>query len=526
MDKEKRPRSRKPSGDRLEMLRVLADQMPAVVWTADTDLRFVSVLGGALARIGMKPDQLVGIPIAEYLRNDSPDFLPVAAHRKALAGESVGYDFAWEGRRYSVHLEPLRHGKKREIRGVVGVAFDVTELLGAQVELRESLALLRATLDSTADGILVVDENGKIVTYNRRFVEMWEIPDEVVASRDDNKALEFVLDQLVEPGLFVTRTMGHYAHPEVESYDILHFKDGRIFERYSPPRDDDAAPSRGRVWSFRDITDQVRADEERSRSLSLLEATLESTADGILVVDTAGKIISYNRKFVEMWRIPEGIVASRDDDRAIAYVLDQLKAPDSFLKKIRDLYGHPESQSFDWLEFKDGRIFERYSQPQRVAGRTIGRVWSFRDVSDRVRMGEILRRQARTFEHMFDGVIVTDLSGRIIDCNPGAEKLFGHDRESILGKSTETLLSPAEERDLAQKMLDGMRKTGRWSGMVRFRRKDGVRGMCETVVVPHGDEYGRTCAAIFIYRDVTDRQELERQLRELQGYEDSGLGRG
>jgi PAS domain S-box-containing protein len=141
-------------------------------------------------------------------------------------------------------------------------------------------------------------------------------------------------------------------------------------------------------------------------------------------------------------------------------------------------------------------------------------------------MEEILRRQARTFEHMFDGVIVTDLSGRVIDCNPGAEKMFGHEKEALLGKSNETLLSPAEDRDLTQRILDGMRKTGRWAGKVRFRRKDGVRGTCDTVVVPHTDEYGRTCAAIFIHRDITDRTELERQLQELQGYDDSGLGRG
>ena len=82
---------------------------------------------------------------------------------------------------------------------------------------------------------------------------------------------------------------------------------------------------------------------------------------------STGRSSSYNRKFVDMWRIPDPIVAARDDKRAISYVLDQLKSPEAFVKKVRDLYVHPESQSFDWLEFKDGRIFERYSQPHRVA---------------------------------------------------------------------------------------------------------------------------------------------------------------
>ncbi|HEY6050191.1 MAG TPA: PAS domain S-box protein [Thermoanaerobaculia bacterium] len=524
MVKAKRGSAAAPRSDDRELLRVLVDQMPAVVWTVDRELRFMTSMGRGLAALGMKPDEVKGMTLFKYFRTDDRDSPPIAAHRRALSGESVSYPFEWEGNAYAVHLEPLR-GARDEIRGVIGTAFDVTELHRAQEDLRRSLSLLRATLDSTADGILVVDENGKILSYNRRFVEMWRIPDDLVAAGNDNEALAFVLDQLVEPGLFVTRTMGHYAHPEFESYDILHFKDGRIFERYSPPRGETAL-SRGRVWSFRDITERVRADEERGKSMSLLEATLESTADGLLVVDVDGRIVSYNRKFVDMWRIPDSIVAARDDKRAITYVLDQLKSPEAFLKKVRDLYGHPESQSFDWLEFKDGRIFERYSQPHRVGGRTVGRVWSFRDVTDRVRMEEILRRQARTFEHMFDGVVVTDLAGRIIDCNPGAEKMFGHDKESLVGKSNDALLSPAEDKDLTQKMLAAMRKTGRWAGQVRFRRKDGVRGTSDTVVIPHTDEYGRTCAAIFIHRDITDRTELERQLRELQGNDDSGLGRG
>ena len=104
--------------------------------------------------------------------------------------------------------------------------------------------------------------------------------------------------------------------------------------------------------------------------------------------------------------------------------------------------------------------------------------------------------------------------------------MFGYPREGLVGKTPEMLLSPAEERDNTAKRLDAMRQTGRWQGPVRFRRKDGARGTSETVVVPHSDEYGRLTAAIFIHRDVTEVKELERQLRELQGGEDSGMGRG
>lgn len=121
---------------------------------------------------------------------------------------------------------------------------------------------------------------------------------------------------------------------------------------------------------------------------ALLRATLEATADGLLVVDSQGKWVSFNRRFVAMWRIPAAVVEARDDEQGVAYVLDQLLDPQGFLSKVRELYDHPEQESRDVLLFKDGRVFERLSGPQRVDGEYVGRVWSFRDVTERCRIEE------------------------------------------------------------------------------------------------------------------------------------------
>ena len=126
-----------------------------------------------------------------------------------------------------------------------------------------------------------------------------------------------------------------------------------------------------------------------SLTVSVLQATLESTADGILVVDLDGKIVSHNRHFEEMWRLPTSFIAANNDAagrrRLIQHVKDQLVNPELFVDGIEERYAEPASDSFDVLTFKDGRVLERYSIPLRLDGRSVGRVWSFRDVTARRR---------------------------------------------------------------------------------------------------------------------------------------------
>ena len=146
--------------------------------------------------------------------------------------------------------------------------------------------------------------------------------------------------------------------------------------------------------TIQDVTDRKRADDELHGTLSLLAATLDATADGLLVVDHQGTITSYNQRFVDLWRIPADVLVDRDDDTVLGFVLDQLINPQLFVAKVKELYDRPEADSRDIVEFLDGRIFERHSMPQRIDGVTVGRVWSFRDVTEQKRMEKELAHQA------------------------------------------------------------------------------------------------------------------------------------
>ena len=122
--------------------------------------------------------------------------------------------------------------------------------------------------------------------------------------------------------------------------------------------------------------------EDRSKALSLVEATLEATDNGILVIDSKGKVTSVNSRFAQMWQIPPELLATQNDDLLLNHVLEQLADPQHFIRKVKSLYEKPGATSHDTLHFKDGRVFARFSHPQRIGDEVVGRVWSFLDITE------------------------------------------------------------------------------------------------------------------------------------------------
>jgi PAS domain S-box-containing protein len=259
-----------------------------------------------------------------------------------------------------------------------------------------------------------------------------------------------------------------------------------------------------------------RHEVELQRYVGLLRTTFESTDDGILIVEKEGRVLATNDRFIKMWCIPDSIARTKDDERMLRFVQDQLKDPEAFILKVRALYENPELTSFDRIEFKDGRFFERFSQPFYLEDRIAGRIWSFRDVTERTRAEMALNKSERELKSIInsakDAIFVKDLDGRYLLVNDAMGPLFHLPSPVLVGKTDQELLKDEEARTTAlsdRKVLDGkiIEEEEIWT----------IAGDTLTfgvVKAPLKDEHGQVIGICGIARDTTERRRVEKALKD------------
>ena len=307
-------------------------------------------------------------------------------------------------------------GTPLEIRAKIGEDWRLIELIGTPVSWFEKGAVLFSIRDLTERRRFELARDNvarfRSLVHNATTIMMFVSPEGVIESVSgamtrmlghDPEAVERQpLANIVavpdRPALRVaieTALRGSSAtHPVVQALRMLR-RGGQEMISYElaiVSLVDDPTVG-GLIITAHDVSERVTAEMELRNSVrelretsSLLNATLESTADGILVVGTDRMITSFNSQFAEMWKIPTNLVAAREDYRMVEYVAEQLVDPATFLARVNDLYAQPEAESNDTLEFVDGRVFQRLSKPQYVSGDVVGRVWSFSDITEQKRL--------------------------------------------------------------------------------------------------------------------------------------------
>lgn len=277
----------------------------------------------------------------------------------------------------------------------------------------------------------------------------------------------------------------------------------------------------GYVGVFRDIAERIKSRNDRERSFSLLKATLESTADGILVIDNEGRMTAHNDKYLEMWGIQsEGLAEAKERDM-LGILVRQVRDPIGFTSVIDHLKQQNNHISHDDVELLDGRIFERYSRPQKLGENVVGRVWSFRDVTKRRRAEERLRDSEEMLRSILnyspDAINLIDMDGTIVECNPKAIELTGLTRkDEIIGHNILEAISP-DERECMMENIKELIAAGNTNRLeYTLVKSNGEPYFAEVTSWAVKDKMGDPALLVSMTKDITDRKMAEEELKKSQ----------
>ncbi len=416
-----------------------------------------------------------------------------------------------------------RHELKGEIGNVTGslsTARDITEQWQVENALNDERRLLVTLMDTITDMIYFKDAESRFIRVNLAQVRRFGLdnPAQIIGKTDfDLFGEEHAQAAYADEQAIIGSGLPLVAKEEKET-----FLDGHAswVSTIKMPLRGQQGQIVGTFGISRDITASKLAEDALRKSESFLQAVLHSTAEGILAVNNNNEVLYASERFAEIWRIPQEVMSSKDDPVLLQYVLEQLCDPQSFLKKVQELY-QSNDESFDTLNFKDGRVFERFSRPLMQGENVLGRVWSFRDITERKQFEEELQFRNTILstqqEASIDGILVVDENVRIVLYNHRYVEMWGIPPGLIEQKANEPVLEFVADKvtdretffSRVQYLYDHKQETSRdeiglKNGLIFDRYSAPMIG-------PDNRYYGR----VWYFRDITERKRLENEILNL-----------
>jgi two-component system sensor histidine kinase/response regulator len=404
------------------------------MYLVDLDGRLLKVNNQMCEIFGYNQEELESMTVNDITHPEDLDTSP-SFIQQALSGEIASGTFE---KRYIHKQGNIVHGLVssslvRDSEGTplyfISQVQDITERKQVEENLKFRNIVLSTQQETSLDGILIVDEQGKIISFNQRFVDMWDIPPEVIAPHSEKSALQSVLDKIDDPESFLSRIEYLNTHRGEKSLDEIALKDGRILDRYSAPMLGPDEKYYGRVWYFRDITDRRQAESKLRTALQQFSDIIELLPDATFVIDSEKKVIAWNRAIEEMTGVKKKeIIGKGDYAYAIPFykerrpiLIDLVFANDSEIEQKYDFVGKKENSLYAeaYVPFTyggKGAYLSGVAAPLfDGSGKRVGAIESIRDITERKLAEDSIHKYAEElersneFKDLFTDILSHDL---------------------------------------------------------------------------------------------------------------------
>jgi two-component system cell cycle sensor histidine kinase/response regulator CckA len=438
--------------------------------------------------------------------------------------------------------KPIPVTSRDEI-GTLAQAFNemLTEMDGHKTAIREQKEFSENLLLNSAVPTFVLDTGHRVIIWNKACEELTGIrAEKLLGTTDSWKAFyrrkRPVLADIVIDGNIKELPLDY------SSYNKSPFTpDGLQAEGWYPTSGgreryvfSDAVPVRNAqgaiiaaIQTIQDITDRRRAREELEFKNIILSTQQQTSIDGILLVGEDNSIISYNRRFAELWNIPPELVEAGDDAPVLQLVASRVADMGGFLERVKHLYGQREEKSREEILLEDGRVFDRYSAPMLGPdGKYFGRVWYFRDITERKQIEEALRESEESYRALVElcpDAIYIHTDGILVFSNAMGAKLLGAERpEDLYGKPAFDFVHP-EYLDIVRKRIEHARLHNISSPLSEelIVRIDGSSVPVDVTSLTFNYQ-GRE-SVLVVARDIGERKKMQEELLKAQKLESLGV---
>jgi diguanylate cyclase (GGDEF)-like protein/PAS domain S-box-containing protein len=434
------------------------------------------------------------------------------AWKGELQNKRKNGELYWE----EAHISPVKT-PAGIITHYVAVNIDITERKQFEFKIQSSETLLRSMLESTDEGILMIAQDGRVISFNERFIELWHVPKEVAESRHDSELLAHVLNQLINPEDFKSLVRQLYESDE-EARDILYFKDGRVFARFT--RALLIGNERGRIWCFKDITEFRKVEHSLRESEQRLQEIIDILPVSLFIKDPSSKIVLMNHACERQWGMRLADLLGTDGSQFFpSYQMT------SFLEKDREVFSNRTQINFEetvWDASLTGNrinhtfkkpVFDEAGKPKYLIGVSI-------DVTERKQADAERDLLLRIIEEAPDFIATSDMQSNLLFLNKAGARLVGLPENVGLSSLQIKDMHPdwATKRVL-EEGIPAVLKQGHWHGETALRNsQNGHITPVSQLLLVHRDANGEPKILSTIMRDISDQKAYEKHILESEQY--------